>query len=935
MARAGGGADAQVTVMAVLRQRLQGLSPRLRRGLLWLLAAAAYMGSIRLSLGWTLMSSDLPLLWLPVGLGYGLVVCGGSWYAVPIAAGSLADGLVSGIAPWQNLGLAAVAAGSALTIAWLLHLGGVRASGEGLVDTTWRTLVGASAIGAWAGIVTAGFALGPGLGRNWQSFWALATISGLGGYFTVGPFVRTWLGGRSVLIAGRREQGAMLAAAAGASALAASGVLGHDVSVTYLIFPVVIWAAVRAGRRGISTVIVVVTLVATILARAGLGPFVESHTTSDVVVSLDGLLIVMSLTGLIVAGLEKERRANESTLRRSEERFRALIENASDVVTVIAEDGTILYESPSAFAVLGFRPDELEGRHVFTRLHPEDVERSRDSFERLLAGEDPVRVSLRHRHKDGSWREMVSTARNLLDDPAVGGIVANLRDVTESRRAERELAEAELRYRTLVERLPLVTYVNGPTPDEAPLYVSPQIEELLGYPVSAWYEDPRFAYKSIHPDDVEALDELFVEDAEDSVYAEYRMIADDGRVVWVLDHMVTVRDEQGAPVAVQGFLVDITERKRLEDQLLRAQRMEALGLLAGGVAHDFNNLLTAISGYGELARGRLGEPERARRDLDEVLHAAGRASDLTRQLLAFGRRQVVDQDVVDLNAVIEETWPLLARVLGESIELVCSCAPEAGAVRADAGQLEQVLVNLTVNAREAMPTGGRLTIATSNEVVTDPDGPTTPGEYVVLAVADTGVGMEDAVSERVFEPFFTTKDVGEGSGLGLAVVYGIVDQSGGSIAVRSRPGEGTEFRILLPRVEARAGARTPAPAQLPRGSETVLLVEDEEIVRRLTAEMLERQGYEVVTAASPVEALKIGSPYDLLLTDVVMPGMSGPQLAERLALERPGVAVLFTSGYSANAVADPADLAGDLLEKPFTLEQLASKVRQALDARAV
>jgi two-component system cell cycle sensor histidine kinase/response regulator CckA len=488
------------------------------------------------------------------------------------------------------------------------------------------------------------------------------------------------------------------------------------------------------------------------------------------------------------------------------------------------------------------------------------------------------------------------------------------------------LSEAEKRHSSIIDRLPLVTYLRSlEDVTLPPLFQSRQTEALLGYPLERWLAEPRFASRLVHPDDREINAELNERSLlEDAVQGEYRMIHADGQTVWVLDHMSLVRNAAGDVVAQQGFVVDISERKALEEQLGQAQRLEALGLLAGGIAHDFNNLLTAISGYTGLALEHGGrENDLLRRDLREVRTATARAADLTRQLLAFGSRQVFARSVVDLNEVVREAQSLLDRVIGEAVSIVTKLDPDLMRIYADPGQLGQVLVNLALNARDAMPDGGTLTIRTSND-----DG------NAVVSVSDTGHGMDEPTRARIFEPFFSTKAVGEGTGLGLAMVHGIVRQTGGEIDVESAPGSGTVFRISLPGTLDEPTETVVAPFEgAPRGAETILLVEDEDIVRRLVAEMLEGQGYNVLVAIGPDEALEVTETFDLLLTDVVMPSMSGPELAGQMVDRWPDIGVLFTSGYSAAAVADRSALIGDLLEKPFTIEQLARKVRNALDAR--
>jgi len=383
------------------------------------------------------------------------------------------------------------------------------------------------------------------------------------------------------------------------------------------------------------------------------------------------------------------------------------------------------------------------------------------------------------------------------------------------------------------------------------------------------------------------------------------------------------------------------ELARAQEQLGQARKMEAIGRLAGGVAHDFNNLLTVIKGRSQLLLDRFGTDEPVRRQIALIEQMAERAAALTRQLLAFSRKQVLEPRIVDLNAIAEGIERMLRRLIGEDIELIIRLDPELGAVRADPSQLEQVIVNLAANARDAMPEGGTLTIETANATLDGgaPDCPpdVAPGPYVRLSIRDTGVGMDAGTQARLFEPFFTTKELGKGTGLGLATVYGIVKQSGGSITVRSAAAAGTIFDIHLPRVSAAAEPVTaaPPPPEAPGGSETVLLVEDEDPVRELAREILEGRGYRILEARDGSQALRIAEehrgPIALLLTDVVMPGMTGPELARRLGAGRADLKVLFVSGYTDRGFAVPGPAASLFLQKPFTPDALAGKVREVLD----
>ena len=529
--------------------------------------------------------------------------------------------------------------------------------------------------------------------------------------------------------------------------------------------------------------------------------------------------------------------------------------------------------------------------------------------------------------------------------PAVERELQDARERRDRKRAEATLRVTQERLRQVTASSTAVLYATAVTGETfRPTWVTENITRIMGYdPAEAlgptWWTD------HLHSEDrdpvLAAVPSIL---SRDHLAFEYRFRHKDGSYHWIHDEARLTRDSAGRPVEVFGSWVDITERKALEMQLLQAQKMEAVGLLAGGVAHDFNNVLTAIGGYAELVREDLPGEDARRHDVEEILRATERAATLTRQLLAFSRRQVLAPRVLDLNGVVAGVDNMLRRLIGADVELRTALGPVLGAVRADPGQLEQVIMNLVVNARDAMPRGGKLTIETANAELDESYALEHPsvvaGPYVMLAVSDSGVGMDAATQARIFEPFFTTKEKGKGTGLGLATVYGIVKQSGGNIWLYSEPGRGTTFKIYLPRVDQppEQPAAAPAPRAAPRGSETVLLVEDDEAVRALARKMLAAHGYTVLAAASGAEALKLAAdhtgPIHLLVTDVVLPGMSGRELAARFQSVRPALKVLYTSGYTDEAIVHHGVLDPGIafLQKPFTSGALARKVRETLDS---
>ncbi|HWP38518.1 MAG TPA: PAS domain S-box protein, partial [Gemmatimonadales bacterium] len=626
----------------------------------------------------------------------------------------------------------------------------------------------------------------------------------------------------------------------------------------------------------------------------------------------------------------------------SERRLRAVIQHEPECVKILDRSGRVLEMNPAGLAMIEADfAAQVVGRDVSDLVNPE----YRAAFRRLVADGFAGRPGVLEFSLTGlkgtvRWLE-TRTAPLREEDGRITGLLGVTRDVTERRRAEEALRISESRYRSLVKGAAYGIYRS--TVDGHFLEVNPALVEMLGYASEAELLA------------VDVLRDVYRDPAErHRLIEQYR---NGGQIAGV---EVEWKRKDGSPVTVrlsgrptfgpagtlEGFemiVEDVTERRFLEDQLRQSQKMEAIGRLAGGVAHDFNNILTAITGYAELLLADLPQSDARRDDVAEIRRAADRASALTRQLLAFSRRQVLQTRVLDLTEVVLGMEKMLRRIIGEDIELLTELSA-TGRVRADPSQLEQVILNLAVNSRDAMPQGGRLLIRTRDAEVTEPTTPERAlmpsGQYVVLQVSDTGVGMDSETQAHVFEPFFTTKAHGIGTGLGLATVYGIVKQSDGYIWLTSAPGRGATFEIYLPRVDETAEHLVPnlKSPDVRGGDEVVLLVEDDTAVAGLAREVLERYGYRVLHACHPEEALNLAGrhagPIHLLLTDVIMPGMSGPDLKERLDLSRPGIPVVYMSGYAGEASLQGRVLrgGGPFVSKPFTPHVLALRVREALDA---
>jgi PAS domain S-box-containing protein len=894
-------------------------------------------------------------LWPPAGIMLALLVLSrrSEWPAI-VAGGwvaSLASDLYSNFPVWFSIGAASANLIESVVAAWVL----VRVAGQQPLDTLRGLLtlvigvtIGTNAVTAIGG----GLVLHFGGSIEWPTGWFVWWVGDGLGMLIVAPAIMVWRSAalrESVVTRRMLVEAAILFVLLLATGMVA---LGSPPQWTpqpglYVVFPLLLWAALRFGPPGAAIATLFVAFLALWPASHGIGPFVERATTLRGAAWLSySFLAVASVTALIPAAILEERRSALTRQADSEARYRTVVETATDAIVTIDETSRIEFANTAVESILGYSPDELIGRDLTELMVPELRDHHRRSLARYVAtGERHIPwrgVVLTALHRDGrevpvevSFAEMVHDGRH--------HFTGVLRDITERRDAAAALSRAEDRMRFALE----ASGVGVWEMDFATRGVrwSTTHEALHGMPEGTFAGTFDAFLAAIHEEDRHGVLEAIEQSKRDRSDANllYRTTWPDGTVHWLSGIGRTFHADDGTPLRAAGIGMDVTEQRHLEAQYRQAQKMESIGLLAGGIAHDFNNLLAAIEGYGSLLKSSLDQTSPAQADVDEILGAARRAAALTGQMLAFSRKQILRPRVLDLAEVVRSIEPLLRRLIGEDIEVGVRVKDGLGNVRADPGQVEQVILNLAINARDAMPDGGMLLLDLANVELTEAYGRThlevAPGRYVMLAVTDTGSGMDADHLQRIFEPFFTTKPAGRGTGLGLATVYGIVKQSDGGLVVYSEPGHGTTFKVYFPRVDDRVESVTePTVDETTTVSETVLVVEDDEALRRLAHRILSERGYRVMVAPSPADAIEIASSLpaaiDLLITDVVLPEMNGRALAERLAEIQPGLRVLFMSGYTDDAVVRRGVLRREthFLQKPFRPPDLLQKVREALDA---
>ena len=636
-----------------------------------------------------------------------------------------------------------------------------------------------------------------------------------------------------------------------------------------------------------------------------------------------------------------DRRLAEEAFRESEKKYKELADLLPQTVFEADAEGNLTFVNRQAFEMFGYtREDLAKGLNAIQVITPKDRTRASENIRRVLQGEDLDGTEYWVRRKDGTPFPVIIHACRILSGAKPVGMRGIIVDISERKRVEEALTESEAKFRSLFELSPQAIALSEPETGRL-IEVNDKLCELTGWTRGQILGRSTIACGFYSTQDrARFMEELMRSGVVNGFEMDFR--AKNGSVLNALmfARVVQIAGKQ----LLLTIFIDLTDYKRLEAQLLQSQKMESVGQLAGGIAHDFNNLLMAIQGYAELGMMRTSPGDAVCGDLQEIVKASERAARFTSQLLAFSRRQVLEPKVVDLSEVVSDVAPMLRRLMGEDVELVVKTGAGLGRVRVDPSQIEQVVVNLVANARDAMPNGGRLSLETENVTLNGSNGdggaPAPTGEFVMLRISDTGMGMSPEVTAHIFEPFYTTKEVGKGTGLGLATSYGIIKQSGGYIDVQSEPGRGTTFRVYLPRVHDKTESPSVDRGKGPiaHGGETVLVVEDEKQVRDVAVRILREHRYDVLAAGDGEEALRLvkthnGKKIHLLLTDVVMPRMSGRILADRLKVDRPEMKCIFISGHTDDTLVHHRveDRGTLFLQKPFSPSLIVRKVREALD----
>ncbi len=913
--------------------------------------AAGVVALSYLGLGFLFRSADAfplvtTLMWPPVGVALGLTLLLGSkvWPGVVLAA--VAEPLIFGVPPLRMVGSAAGICAEVLLPAFALGRLGFQPSLRRVRDVLMFLSIAVMG-GAFLGsLLTTGYLVLTGQ-KEWSEFLAFCLSCYRGdalAFLILTPWVITWGSDlRFTWFSGRLGEAAALF-----GGLVATGWFGYSASLNLwksgipphlLMFPFLFWAGLRLGPPGSAAAnLLVVTLAARgILEFSG---SLSADTPGGRLALLWAVMAISSVASLLFAALVSQRKHSEAALRVSEEKFTKAWRSSPEAISISTlREGRYVSVNEAFTRLLGYTADQAVGRSVHELGIWEDPA-GREALTRLLREEGrALNQQVRMRRKSGEVI-LAEVSAEIIELEGQTCLLAFSKDITERVRAEEALRASEQKFARAFRASPIA--ITLATLQEGRfLEVNDGFLRLTGYTreevIGRRGSDLNLWENAEERERISALLEKQqeVRDFEARIRRKNGEIADTTMSAEVV--------EVGGIPCLLVVSADVTERKLLEAQLRQSQKMEAVGQLAGGVAHDFNNLLGVIIGYSDMLLEELDEKDPRSRKADAILRAAQRASNLTRQLLAFSRKQMLLPKVLDLNQVVADIQSLLGRLIGEHIILQTICDPQLGHVKADPGQIEQVIMNLAVNARDAMPQGGKLIIETANADLDDSysrtHAPVAPGPYVLLSVSDTGVGMTDAVRARIFEPFFTTKEAGKGTGLGLATVYGIVKQSRGYIWAYSEPGKGAAFKVYLPRVDQPLEQpRVPrAERQQAKPGETVLLVEDDAELLDLTAAYLRACGYHVLIARSGTEALQLAAghaaPIHLLVSDIVLPGLNGLELARQLSSRRSELKILLVSGYSNIEHLDPAVPQGlfELIQKPYRREDLTRRVRALLD----